>query len=122
MGVAELSWDDNDLKFIRSFEKLGCISNIFDQILAHSFGKSGLTPVHFTGTIITKNHEKETEKVTNYEYSFDTSDTNLDVKVLLDTGALCANYVSKNLFEDIMIQLNDNDIKQQKTKHISGRR
>ena len=80
--------------------------------MAHSFGKRGLTPVHFEANIITNNKEieKEKEKVTKYEYNFDTT-----VKVLLDTGALCANYVSKNLFEDIKTQLNGNDIRQQKT-------
>ena len=104
-----MSWNDDDLNTIRLFEKLGTINNVVQHVLAHSFGKNGLTPVHFEGNIII-NNQKEKNIKTNYEYDFD-----ITVKVLLDTGALCANYMSKNLYEDIRNQLNDHDIRQQKT-------
>lgn len=92
-----------------------------DHALLHSFGVLRSTAVHFVGHVLFPNdlseinyYKKEQKKNNCGEYQYNIWD--VEVKVLFDTGALCANYVSKSLFEDIKLRMKPCDIKKQATR------
>ena len=99
---------------IRSFENIGHTDDIFQHVLANTFGKSRLTPAHFEGILILPDNDDNTRQ--HNTMLQDTYNDTVVVKVLFDTGALCANYASKNLINDIRLRLHDNDITKQRTR------
>lgn len=104
------------------------MEGVFHSVLANIFGKSKLTPVHFEGILIPTNdndntsgaisddHKKKKKNTEKDPKSMFNDIHNIVVKVLCDTGALCANYVSNNLIQDIRTRLLKSDFKKQRTR------
>jgi hypothetical protein len=118
-------WNDGDLNTIRSLENFDGLELVFQRVLASAFGAQKPTPVHFDGKLIfnddynTHDHNNDNDNKNNinklYEYDIDMED--IMIKVLMDTGALCANYVSKHLVDDIRTTLlEENNIIKQRTR------
>jgi hypothetical protein len=73
------------------------MEDIVQHVLANTFGKSNLTPVHFEGVLLLPEDDKYIIQDMNNNDMINPDIHNIVVKILMDTGALCVNYVSKNL-------------------------
>ena len=103
--------------YVRSLENLGHLEDVFQSLLANSFGARNLTPAHFEACLLLPEENNNNTMITYENYNMDINgDEDIVVKVLFDTGALCANYVSKHLINDIRTRLHDHDITYQRTK------
>ena len=114
-----MSCNDKDLYTIRSFEQLGDVGSIFESVLYYSFDYQRPTAVHFGAALILANDFQDYNSMIDYQndntnihnaYQYLEQDNTHTIKVLFDTGALCANYISQSLYEDIKHKIGEVNI------------
>ena len=78
------------------------------------------TAAHFRGYVCLNDNNYDYEVKAPYnlkqEQLENVFENDIEVKVLFDTGALCANYMSEDLFEDIKKHINTNNITKQRNR------
>ena len=79
------------------------------------------TAAHFRGYVCLNEKHTDIEEIMapynlKHEKLQKMCEDDIEVKILFDTGALCANYMSEDLFEDIRRHINNDNITQQQNR------
>ena len=92
-----------------SLDNLGGVRDLVRQIFAHASGAElpRMSMAHVCGTL-NLSINKKVDNESSGENEYDKHPIN--VKILFDTGALSANYMSQDLYDDIKNQIPDERI------------
>ena len=78
------------------------------------------TAAHFRGYVCLNDNDYDKKVIAPYDLKQEklekVYEDDIEVKILFDTGALCANYMSEDLFEDIRRHIDNNNIIYQRNR------